>query len=115
MSLIDAPHKIFVWLKKKFLDPEYQDDYDFDLGYNQSYTLVIFLNCLLFSAIVPMIPFFAALYFLIKYLVDKNNLIFVYYLKLESGGRLRQTVKTYMLINFYVYMIVMASFFGLKF
>lgn len=52
---------------------------------------------------------------MIKYLVDKNNLIFVYFNKFESGGRVRETVKTYMLINFYGFIIVMGSFFGIKF
>ena len=62
------------------------DEYEFELGYNQSYTLVIFLNCLLFSNIVPIIPLFASFYFFIKYHVDKNNLVFVYFKKYESGG-----------------------------
>ena len=49
----------------------YEDRYEFFLGYNQSYTLVVFLNCLLFSCVVPLIPCFASLYFMIKYHVDR--------------------------------------------
>jgi len=51
--------------------------------------MVIFVNCLLFSSIVPVIPFFAALYFYIKYTVDKYNMIFVYYKNIDSGGKIR--------------------------
>ena len=43
-----------------------------------SYTFVIFLNGILFAAIVPLIPVFVSLYFWIKYIVDKNNLLFLY-------------------------------------
>ena len=93
----------------------YVDDYRFDLGYNQSYSLVIFLNCLLFSSLVPMIPFFGALYFYIKYLVDKNNLLFVYFQRYESGGQIRSSVKNYLFFILYLYMVVTASFFALKF
>lgn len=91
------------------------DDYTFDLGYNQSYCLVIFLNCLLFSTIVPIIPFFACLYFWIKYAVDKYNLVFVYFKKHESGGKIRNNVKNFILMNLYFYMAVIISFFSLKF
>lgn len=124
LSLIDAPHRIMrffkLWLherNQKHLQngSQYIDDYQFDLGYNQSYCLVIFLNCLLFSCVVPIIPLFACLYFLIKYQVDKYNLIFVYYKRYDSGGKMRETVNQYMVFNLYVYLIVMFSFFGLKF
>jgi len=124
LTLIDAPHRIAAWFfkylhnrneKNSKVKTEYVDDYEFDLGYCQSYCLVIFMNCVLFSTIVPFIPFFACLFFYIKYLVDKNNLMFVYSDKFESGGNIRQKVKWYLFFNLYVYLIVMVSFFGLKF
>ena len=65
--------------------------------------------------IVPFIPFFGALYFYIKYLVDKNNLLFVYFEKYESGGHIRSSVKSYMFFNLFLYMFVIGSFFALKF
>lgn len=124
LSFIDAPHRIIAWFNKwrheraekdLLVKTSFVDNYMFDLGYNQSYCLVIFLNCLLFSTIVPIIPVFASVYFYIKYLVDKNNLVFVYYEKYESGGKIRASVKFYMLFNLFLYLVVMASFFGLKF
>jgi hypothetical protein len=94
---------------------QYLDDYQFDLGYHQSYVLVVFLNCLLFSVIVPIIPFFAFLFFYIKYFVDKYNLIFVYFKVYESGGKIRRNVTSYMVFNLVLYLIIMVSFFSLKF
>ena len=85
------------------------------MGYNLAYSLVIFLNCLLFSTMVPTIPIFAALYFYIKYLVDKYKLIFVYFKKYDSGGRIREGAQRLLLINLLFYMFIMASFFSLKF
>lgn len=76
---------------------------------------MIFLNCLLFSTLVPIISVFGCLYFLIKYLVDKNNLLFVYSKTYESGGHIRKCVKHYLFFNLVLYLIVMASFYGLKF
>ena len=88
-------HRVYVWISIKYHDykylnsiskPTFEDTYMFDLGYHQSYSLVIFLNCLIFSSMVPIIPFFAALFFTIKYNIDKYNLIFVYYKEFDSGG-----------------------------
>lgn len=66
-------------LPEKYREGGFVDDYYFNLGYNQSYVLVIFCIALLFSVVVPIIPFFAALYFYIKYQFDKYNLIFTYH------------------------------------
>lgn len=124
LSLIDAPHRIVHWIQKKYhnyrqRDSLYKepciDDYQFDLGYNQSYCLVIFLNCLLFSTMVPIIPFFACLYFSIKHRVDKYNLVFTYYRKYESGGRIKNSVRQFMLFNLGLYAAVMICFFGYKY
>lgn len=123
-SLFDGSHKMSYWIGKKLhqrkqkdshYQTKYEDTEEFDLGYNQSYTLAIFLNCLLFANIVPLIPLFACFYFYIKYNVDKSNLIFVYFKKYESGGQIRNTVKNIMIFDLYFYMVVMVSFFSIKF
>lgn len=84
-------------------------------AYQQSYVLVIFVNCLLFSTIVPIITIFAALYFYIKYKVDKYKLVFRYYKKYESGGRIKNTVSRFMVFNMILYMVTMVSFYGYRF
>lgn len=124
LTLIDAPHRIATWFKRKLYEREhkhllhvqpFRDDYQFDLAHNQSYCLVIFLNCLLFSSVVPIIPMFAALYFYIKYLADKYNLVFVYFKKYDSGGKVRHSVQQLLVFNLVFYLVVINSFFGLKF
>ena len=64
---------------------------------------------------MPIIPFFACLYFMTKYMVDKYNLVFVYFRKFESGGKIKKSVKNFMIFNLYFYMLVLVSFFSLKF
>jgi len=74
------------------------------------------MNCLLFSSIVPIIPMFGALYFLIKYLVTKYNMVFVYKkLELKGSGRIKSIVKRLMISNLILFLVIMASFFALKF
>lgn len=94
---------------------QYHDDFQYDLGYNQSYVMVIFLIALLFSAIVPLMSIFAWGYFAFKYRVDKYNLVFLYFRRFESGGSVRNLVKSFMLFNIFLYMFVMVSFYGYKF
>ena len=76
---------------------------------------MIFLNCLLFSTIVPLIPLFAFFFFWIKYNVDKYNLVFVYFKIFESGGKIRKNTVWYMMFNMVFYLFVMVSFYSLKF
>ena len=125
LSLIDAPHQIYKWISRKIYNrnnshllfvPPFEDDYEFDYGYNYSYCLVIFLNCLLFSNIVPIIPIFGVLYFYIKYLCDKYNLVFTYYQSnFDSGGEVRQGVNNIQVFNLILYLLVIESFFSIKF
>jgi hypothetical protein len=124
MTLFDGPHRILNWFgqwrharrqRSEEFKSDYEDSYQFDVGYNQSYVMVIFLNCLLFSTLVPVIPLFAGVYFYIKYQVDKNNLVFVYRHGFESGGQIQSNVLYFMYFNLWLYLVVMASFFGFKF
>ena len=122
--LVDLVHRSYVWVnkwlhdskhKESVLKPPFKDDYVFDLGYHQSYSLVIFLNCLIFSTIVPIIPMYAFFFFSIKYFVDKYNLIFVYYKIFESGGKIRKHVTNYMFFNLFLYLVMIIFFYKFKF
>ena len=101
--------------KDSIIKTQFQDDYQFDLGYHQSYSLVIFLNCLLFSCLVPLIPLIAAFFFYVKYMIDKYNLIFVYFKVYESGGKIRRAVTRYMFFNLVIYLIVQVAYFSISF
>ena len=121
ISMIDGSHRAIRWMSKKWHDrkqkgstnkTEYEDDFEFELSYYWSYSLVIFNNCLLFCTFVPIISALACLFFYIKYYVDKNNLIFQYYGKHESGGQVPQKVKKYMLFILAFYCAIMISCFS---
>ena len=59
--------------KKPFID-----DYAFDLGYFQSYSIVIFCMIIIFGGVNPLITIFGFTFFTFKYYIDKYNLTFVY-------------------------------------
>ena len=77
--------------------------------------MVIQLECLLFAPLVPLIPFFAMIFFWLKYLIDKYHLTFTYFKKIEGGGRIKDQVRNYMQFNIYFYMVVISTFFYLEF
>ena len=70
---------------------------------------------MLFAQVAPIIPFFASFYFYIKYVVDKNNLLFVYCKKYESGGQIRRSTRYLLIQNLYIYLFTTVAFFALKF
>ena len=65
----------------------------------------------LFSVSVPIILPFGALFFLIKYLIDKYNIVWVYPLEFESHGYLRQTVCVFMIISIWIFQLFFIGFF----
>lgn len=58
---------------------------------------------------------YACLFFSIKYVVDKYNLIFVYFKIYESGGKIRKHVINYMFFNLYLYLLIIVCFYNFKF
>ena len=90
LSLVDAPHRIMRALlsaihnfkqRNKVFKTAYVDIQEFPLAFNQSFVIIVFVNCLLFSSLAPTMPFFAFIYFFFKLIADKYNLIFTYYKK----------------------------------
>ena len=73
---------------------------------------MVFLNGILFATIVPLIPFFVSIYFWVKYLVDKNNLLFLYVKKYESGGIFRTAASRFMIFNLIFYVAAISSLFS---
>ena len=123
VSLIDAPHRIMRWAyylwhkykqKYEMRKQPFVDTIEFDISYAISYSMTIFFVSLLFSTLVPIIPFFAFLYFLIKHNVDKYNLVFNYYSKFESGGKTKNNIVRYLRSMITMYMLIMIAFFSFK-
>lgn len=122
--LLDIPHlivklikKIFHYFKNKkaLVKKDFIDDYAFDLGYHQSYVIVIFTIVLVFSPVVPLISVFGFIFFLFKYNVDKYNLTFVYNREFEGGGIIKKMVIPYLILSLYIFQLLNVGFFTLKF
>jgi hypothetical protein len=61
------------------LSPEqFKDTWFFDQGYQLAFVTVIWTIGIFFSAIAPLIPMIVFIYFMIKYWIDKYNLMYVY-------------------------------------
>lgn len=123
VTLLDGGHRVGVFIGRFLhnrkqvhatVKTEFVDQSEFALADSYVKTFVVSLNCLLFSSIVPFIPLFGAAYFWIKYFVDKNNMLFVYIQKQESGGQMRNMTKNFMVFNLMFYMVAMSSFYANK-
>ena len=113
LSLIDAPHRLTVALfgalhnckqRNKTFKTQYVDMVEFPLAFNQSFVMIVWMNCLLFSSLVPTMPFFAFIYFSLKLIADKYNLIFTYYKRQESGGRMKDYIGFLMTVNLVIFL-----------
>lgn len=84
----------------------------FDLGYSVAYSVAMFAMVLIFSTSVPLILPFGTLFFGIKYLVDKYNLVYVYPMEFDYHGSIaRKSIITYLVFAIFLYQLVMSSFF----
>lgn len=82
----------------------------FDVAYNQALTISIFAMIFVFSTSVPIILPFGAMYFFLKYTIDKYNIVWVYPLEFESHGYLRQTVWIFMVISIGINQLFLIGF-----
>ena len=82
----------------------------FDVAYNQALTISIFAMIFVFSTSVPIILPFGAMYFFLKYTIDKYNIVWVYPLEFESHGYLRQTVWVFMVISIGINQLFLIGF-----
>lgn len=83
----------------------------FDYGYNYSYSLTVFILTLIFSSTIPLIVPFGALFFYIKYFIDKYNLLFVYPAEFESHGNLTELVVKFALIGIFFFQFIISNLF----
>lgn len=74
----------------------------FDIGYSVSFSVSVFMQVILFSTTVPLITCLGTSFFLLKYYVDKYNLIFVYPMSFRSQGGIMGT----MTIKFLLYAVL---------
>jgi hypothetical protein len=60
-----------------------------DIGSESAYSTTIFMLCLIFSAVLPMINILGFIFFTLKYLAFKYHMIYVYNQEFEAKGKIR--------------------------
>lgn len=69
---------------------------------------------MVFSTLVPYLPFFTMIFFFFKYGVDKYNLSFVYNSEFQGTGIIKGRVVPFSCLNIIIYQIINVGFFAAK-
>lgn len=103
---------------KKWVSSEYTDDnwefkeWFFNIGYSVPYNASIFTLVLVFSTIVPLVLPLGCVFFYVKYVLDKYNLIYVCPEQFESAGKVsRSKPIIYSIVAVVLYQIAMVVVF----
>lgn len=123
IQLLDVPHHLYKFLmyvlhkremKKEDVPRPFRDDYPFDLGYYQSFAIVVFCTGLVFSGVIPLVSLFVTTFFFIRYYIDKYNLIFVYNREFEGGGIIvKKQVIPLVVFSLYMFQLLNLFYFGI--
>jgi hypothetical protein len=110
--LLDIGHQLIRWFKIKLHNSlqsdmlnktPYVDDIPFDLGERQAQSAVYFAMGLFFSGTQPLQTVFTCMFFVMKYHVEKYNLIFVYNKQYDTKGILWKPTLRLMIIVLYIF------------
>jgi hypothetical protein len=71
----------------------------------------VFALTFCFSTTIPLIVPFGGLFFLIKYYVDKYNLLFVYPVEFESNGNICFIVIRFVLLSIFFFQFIISNLF----
>lgn len=83
----------------------------FDYGYHYSFSITVFILTLVFSTTIPLIVPFGCLFFVLKYYIDKYNLLFVYPVEFESHGNITAMVLKFALIGIFFFQFIISNLF----
>lgn len=89
----------------------FKDIYEFDFAFNVAYNQVIYLIVLLYMIICPSISLFGAIYFAIKYFIDKYNLVYVYPISVQGEGDITRAITSITQINIILVEFLTYTFF----
>lgn len=92
-----------------------KDRWYFDFGSNIALTIVIYQIIILFSTIAPLITLLGAIFFTIKYLIDKYNICYVYPTENYGESKLVNEIVNLQYISMIFQQISMFGFFALIF
>ena len=83
----------------------------FDYGYNYSFSITVFMLIICFSTTIPLITPFGALFFYIKYYIDKYNLLFLYPAEFESYRNATDMIIKFELIGIFFFQFIISNTF----
>jgi hypothetical protein len=83
----------------------------FDYGYHYSFSITVFILTLCFSSTIPLIAPFGSLFFIMKYYIDKYNLLFVYPAEFESHGNIFGLVVKFNLLGIFFFQFIISNLF----
>lgn len=87
-----ATKKFKKWVNNEYKEENWQfQEWFFNIGYSVPYNSAIFTMVLVFSTIAPLVLPLGAVFFYLKYLLDKYNLIYVCPEQFESAGRISRS------------------------
>jgi hypothetical protein len=93
------------------VDDDGIDFYRFEIGYSIAFNQVVYTIVFLYSLISPIITLFGALYFTIKYFVDKYNLTHVYPKNYDSRGELAKYLSILNHLSIYFQQFILIGLF----
>lgn len=84
-----ATKKFKKWVNNEYSDENWEfQEWFFNIGYSVPYNASIFTMVLVFSTVVPLVLPLGSVFFYVKYLLDKYNLIYVCPEQFESAGKI---------------------------
>jgi hypothetical protein len=125
LNALDGPHWVRTRINKYIMSKQpaymklspvkFTDTMYFDPGYQLAFVTVIWTIGIFFSAIAPIIPFICFGYFLIKYWIDKYNLMYVYPAEYDTQQPFTQTAGHFCTAAIFFFQIFMFVLFTLSF
>lgn len=85
----------------------------FEIGYQQSFSISIFALVFVFSCIMPLALPLGAIFFLLKYKIDKYNMLYRYRIEYEADAYIRILVSTFSVFSIALFQLVMVFAFVL--
>lgn len=85
----------------------------FEIGYQQSFSISVFTLTFGFGCIIPLVMPIGAIFFALKYFIDKYNMIFEYRIEYEADAYVRKRVWIFSVFSFAIFQIIMVICFAM--
>jgi hypothetical protein len=91
-----------------------KDLYEFDIAFNIAYNEVVYMIILLYMIICPIISLLGAIFFALKYFIDKYNLIVVYPKNHSGSVDITRNIHRLGQFNILLVELLIFTFFSIK-